>query len=382
MRQNRRHTLEPNSVYVELVAASYSMLVPAAIMATIFVGVGIFCARQIGGPIAWTAILVGLITALSRLGVILAYRRQCDPRIMDRKVAGTWELRLALTTMLFATSLAVLGARSFSSTPSVQMLSTGLLFGFCSGAVARGYIRPRVCAACVTVATLPIALAAVLHGGTAYCLLAGLFIAFLLGSLETIRYAYRLRIEQITLRNKLTLVARHDPMTAIANRFGLSEAFEDLLEARGDQPMLAVHCIDLDRFKPVNDRFGHPTGDALLRMLADRLRAQLRPYDVAARMGGDEFLVVQAGINHADEAEMFARRLVRAISAPYSINGEIVEIGVSLGYVTSPPHAAALEDLLPAADAILYRVKRAGGGVGSAATAEIVPISQGTGTAG
>jgi diguanylate cyclase (GGDEF)-like protein len=369
MVHSTRREPEPTTVYVELIAATFTMLVPAAIMSAIFLAVGSFCAVEIGGMLPWVAIGSGMVASAGRLGVILAYRRQSPLRLADRAVSAVWQFRLALSTLLFAASLALLGVASFlSAKPLPQMLATGLLFGFCSGAVARGYIRPQICAACVTLATLPVAFAAALQGGLGHLILAGMFLAFLAGSLETIGYAYRLAREQIATRNEMTMVARHDPLTGLANRFGLREAFDDLLKAHRDLPMVAVHCLDLDRFKPINDRFGHPAGDALLRELATRILAIAREGDIAARLGGDEFTVVQAGIGHPAEAELFARRLARAIGAPYDIDGKSIEIGVSLGYATSPPEIASLDDLLVAADVTLYRVKRAGGGVGSSAS--------------
>jgi diguanylate cyclase (GGDEF)-like protein len=377
MRYFQSRERESTAVYVELIAASFTMLVPAAIMSAIFLAVGSYCASHIDGALPWIAIAGGMAASAGRLGVILAYRRQPDNRKADRDVSAVWQFRLGLSTLSFAASLGLLGATSFlSHEPTPQMLATGLLFGFCSGAVARGYIRPRICAACVIVATVPTALAAASGGDTGHLLMAALFLAFLLGSLETIRYAYRLALQQIALRNEMTLVARHDALTGLANRFGLRQAFADLLRSHRDVPMVAVHCLDLDHFKPVNDRFGHPVGDALLRELAARITAIVRGGDIAARLGGDEFVIVQAGIGHAEEAELFARRLARAIAAPYVMDGKCIEIGVSLGYATSPPYRMSLDNLIAAADATLYRVKRAGGGVGSSAMEHVPMITR------
>ena len=202
-------------------------------------------------------------------------------------------------------------------------------------------------------------------GDIGHIILAAMILTFLVGSLETIRHGYWLAREQIGLRNEMMMVARHDTLTSLANRFGLREAFEKLVRSHRDKPMVAVHCLDLDRFKPVNDRFGQPAGDALLRELAARIAETVRDDDIAARLGGDEFIVVQGAIGRPEEAEMFARRLARLIAAPYAIDGTLIEIGISLGYATSPPYAASLDALIEAADAALYRVKRAGGGVGS-----------------
>ncbi len=366
MRFLRRAEPESNEVYVELVAAAFTMLVPAAIMSVIFLAVGTFCALEIGGTLPWIAVAGGLAASASRLGVILAYRRQPSVERPTRRGTAVWEFRLGIATLSFAASVALLGVACFvGSEPVSQMLSTSVLFGFCSGAVARGYVRPRICAASVTLAAVPIAATAALAGGIGLLMLASMFLAFLAGSLETIRFAYRRTREQIALRNEMSLVARHDALTGLVNRFGLREAFGDIIRSRGEEPMVAVHCLDLDRFKPVNDCFGHPAGDSLLRELAARILKSVRAGDVAARLGGDEFVVVQTGIERVEEAEMFARRLCRLMSAPYHVDGQPIEIGVSLGYATSPPFGVSLDTLIEAADATLYRVKRAGGGVGS-----------------
>lgn len=127
--------------------------------------------------------------------------------------------------------------------------------------------------------------------------------------------------------------------------------------------MIAVHCFDLDGFKPVNDRHGHPVGDILLMTLAERIRTILRASDVAARTGGDEFVVIQAPIHHAEEAEIFARRLARVITAPYDVNGHSIRVGVSIGYATAPPSERTLDQLIASGDVALYQIKQKGGGV-------------------
>jgi diguanylate cyclase len=113
----------------------------------------------------------------------------------------------------------------------------------------------------------------------------------------------------------------------------------------------------------VNDAFGHPVGDALLRAVSDRLSGLLRQGDVAARIGGDEFVVMQTGATHPGEAELLARRIVREIARPFSIEGQHLEIGTSIGYAVSPTHGQDLDTLLACADVALCDIKRQGGGV-------------------
>lgn len=185
--------------------------------------------------------------------------------------------------------------------------------------------------------------------------------AFLVGGLSSMIARYRAELEKIELRRALDGVARRDHLTDLANRLGLAEHYRHAVEDRAGDCLIAVHCIDLDRFKPVNDRFGHPAGDQLLRVVAQRLRGAIRHGDIAARVGGDEFVVVQRGLRHEDEAELMARRLSRELASPYIIAQESIEIGASLGYVVSDC-SERLDDLIAKADNALYAIKRAGGG--------------------
>lgn len=198
--------------------------------------------------------------------------------------------------------------------------------------------------------------------GPEHWIIAAAFAIFLCGSFETIGQVHRSASRQIAMRLDMGTLARNDPLTALANRLALREAFRSMSAVERQLLMVAVHCFDLDRFKPVNDRYGHPAGDASLRTLAERIRATIQAEDVAARIGGDKFVVIQP-IRVAEEAEMFARRLKRAIAAVYTIDGDAIQIGVSLGYATSPPETRNLDDLIANTDAALYCMKRNGGGI-------------------
>jgi diguanylate cyclase (GGDEF)-like protein len=127
--------------------------------------------------------------------------------------------------------------------------------------------------------------------------------------------------------------------------------------------MIAVHCVDLDQFKRVNDTLGHPVGDAVLRAVALRLRENVREDDLVARLGGDEFSIVQFGIGQAEDAVSLATRLISVLSAPYTINGQEILIGASIGIALSPNDGVDADQLLKNADIALYRSKLDGRGV-------------------
>ncbi len=152
--------------------------------------------------------------------------------------------------------------------------------------------------------------------------------------------------------------AYHDPLTGLANRALFTEiALKQLSAARREQTGLAVLAIDLDEFKTVNDQLGHHVGDLLLQQVAYRLTAHIRNSDLAARQGGDEFLVLMAGADQALAVEL-AKRLVAALSEPYP--GVHIKVSASVGIATYPISADNIDDLLLQADSALYEAKRSG----------------------
>ena len=160
---------------------------------------------------------------------------------------------------------------------------------------------------------------------------------------------------------KVEWLARHDPLTGIANRFYFRESFEDALKIIDQGPAVVLHWIDLDRFKDVNDTLGHPVGDALLKAVAERLRSSVRKTDFLARLGGDEFAIIQMGAGRREQCEQLARRVLHALSKPFHILGHSVSLSASIGIVRAPEHGTTADELMKRADIALYDVKSSGG---------------------
>jgi diguanylate cyclase (GGDEF)-like protein len=157
--------------------------------------------------------------------------------------------------------------------------------------------------------------------------------------------------------------ARLDPLTGLPNRLLLRERLEEALaryQRMGEG--CALLAVDLDRFKAVNDTLGHPVGDALLNVVADRLRSTLRPTDTVARIGGDEFIILQAGIANPEDTQALARRIVDLVGRAYVVEGHLVSIGASVGVAFVPSDGLDAEKLLKNADLALYRAKTDGRG--------------------
>jgi diguanylate cyclase (GGDEF)-like protein len=135
---------------------------------------------------------------------------------------------------------------------------------------------------------------------------------------------------------KIDWLARHDTLTEIANRHHFREQLETCFGALQAGHGFALHWIDLDHFKEVNDSLGHPVGDALLKSVAKRLRKTLRGSDLVARLGGDEFAILQGGAADKAQATKLAKRLMRALAEPHYVLGHPVTTGASIGIALAP----------------------------------------------
>lgn len=157
--------------------------------------------------------------------------------------------------------------------------------------------------------------------------------------------------------------ATHDPLTGLPNRaYFLERLGQSLVVARRRRESLAVLFLDLDRFKHINDTLGHERGDQLLQMVAQRLTDCLPPNAVLARMGGDEFTVLLAGISRPDEAETMANLLLEALRPPVALGAHEFYVGGSIGVSLFPLDGSDADTLLKNADVAMYRAKEQGGG--------------------
>ena len=162
---------------------------------------------------------------------------------------------------------------------------------------------------------------------------------------------------------KIRYLAERDPLSGAFNRASFDGALVTAVRSAATAgSRFAVHCIDLDRFKEVNDTLGHAAGDQVLRHVTARLDALCRPGDVLARLGGDEFAILQAALDGPHDVETRGREIVAALSAPLEIDAHRVPCGVSVGAACFGIDATEVEELLHKADLAMYRSKRAGRG--------------------
>ena len=159
----------------------------------------------------------------------------------------------------------------------------------------------------------------------------------------------------VSLRHQAT----HDSLTGLPNRAHLFDALDRaVIMAREQKTMLALMLMDLDRFKEVNDTFGHHFGDALLRQVSFRIQNQLRGDDMVARLGGDEFAMLFPDTADANQAATTARRILNALELPFVVEGQVLDVGASIGIALYPTHGTDVRSLLRGADVAMYAAKQ------------------------
>jgi diguanylate cyclase (GGDEF)-like protein/PAS domain S-box-containing protein len=167
--------------------------------------------------------------------------------------------------------------------------------------------------------------------------------------------------ERKAAEDRITLMARTDGLTGLANRSTFTERLGHAFAATQRGAMaFAILFLDLDKFKPVNDTFGHPVGDLLLQQVAQRLKSCTRESDVVARLGGDEFAIIQGEMREPANAGVLAQKIQTALALPYLINGNHIDISVSIGISPYVGGNISADDMLAQADLALYRSKDEG----------------------
>ncbi len=170
--------------------------------------------------------------------------------------------------------------------------------------------------------------------------------------------------EAILLDNerKLNFIAHHDPLTGLSNRLLMEERLAHcLLRAKRQEISLALLFMDLDKFKAVNDQWGHDTGDELLRAVAARLLLTVREQDTVARFGGDEFVLLLEDLPNTSGASDVAQKIIHALSEPFQLKEQCVNIGVTIGISLFPADGDTSETLIQRADQAMYRAKQLAG---------------------
>ncbi|HXH15602.1 MAG TPA: EAL domain-containing protein [Sphingomonas sp.] len=251
----------------------------------------------------------------------------------------------------------------------LQLLSVTTAIGYAAGIAGRNAGRPWIALSQLCFASLPLAVGLIVSLEPLKIVLAVVIILFVVAMMDITLQTYGVILKATTVsREKVALaehhaaVARRDDLTGVANRTAFRERFEARLQALdGGAQWLAIHWIDLDRFKEINDSFGHLAGNALLACIARRLDEAFGGSGIVARLGGDEFAVV-CEIEHKIAATAIGRRIIDLVEQPVQHDGRLLRVGASLGIAIAPADGADADTLLKNADLALYRAKDGGRG--------------------
>jgi diguanylate cyclase (GGDEF)-like protein len=168
--------------------------------------------------------------------------------------------------------------------------------------------------------------------------------------------------ERRRIHSQLEYMAQHDMLTGLANRLLFSDRLERAIAlAKREKRNLAMLFIDLDKFKPINDRYGHGIGDLVLKQVAKRMVACVRASDTVGRMGGDEFVVLMPGHIETDGAVVVGVKILNALRQPFLVEDKSLSISSTIGVAIYPEHGSNEIQLIGNADTAMYEAKRAGG---------------------
>jgi diguanylate cyclase (GGDEF)-like protein len=346
---------------MELVDYLYATLLPLVIVACAYIALSLIAFHATGGVFLAIVGTFGSIVGIARVVVAYRYRSLSPEQRRDRGASLKWERRYTYGSYLFAASLGLLEAKLIFDMHELMPLGLALLYAYGAGIAARVCMRPRIAVGSLVLAGLPAVAAMIAQRDFNSLCLAAFTLAFLFGAFETVFHVYKTIIASVTLRYEFAALARHDELTGLPNRLQIREKLiHEIARLRRHGGLIAIHYLDLDRFKMANDNFGHPIGDQVLKHVAKRLGRLVRSDDLIARLGGDEFLLVQTGIAHRGEAEVLAMRIIRSLAQPFEINGREIMIGASVGIAIAPTDSTDVATLIKYADGALYEAKSRG----------------------
>ncbi len=313
------------------------------------------------GDIGYAVISVFIfVTAAARIYALFRYRSRAA-QFSDADVIR-WERLYGAGASAFGLALGMLSYRALEIDDDPgAWVAFGLSMSFCVGMVSRAAIRPWIILNTAAILLMPTIVGGLLRPEFVYKIGALMLVFFWLTLREASRHLSAAFVERLEAKHRLARQATHDFLTGLPNRAAF---FQALAETQDD---FAIVAIDLDGFKPVNDRHGHQAGDDLLRQVAERLSSCVGSVGIAARFGGDEFLMlkpVAAGDDGREQALALTRQAIRDLSMPFLLADIPVRIAASAGILvsTGPVAAAKASQLLDRVDRALYAAKRSGGG--------------------
>lgn len=333
--------------YIELVRSLFDTLVPTLIMNAAFAVVGSIAVMMTRDMTLSILLVSGIIAALWRIAILLLHRGRLAGGGASAVDAGRAERRFAFAYFAFAALFGLFMARCFVlAGAELRFFCIALVYGYGAGVAAGISLRPWVGVPSILLGVVPFVAVAFYcddgsHGG-----LAVITLFFLAGGIESMLRRYRGTVRRLAVEHRLSVVDRHDALTGLPNQLTLEEHFAGLAALGAAQSLVAVHAIGCDNMESINHQLGFVAGDDILKAVADRLRRIVPVHDMAVRLPGARFAVVQTALAHERRAETFARELYDVLSAPFAIAGSSVALHLSIGYAAESRAQAQVASLV------------------------------------
>lgn len=353
----------PDDIYTGLVRLLFSAF-PQVASVTSGTVIGAFAIAYGRSSIEnWVIAIASVGVAVFRISILLLFSWTSKDTISVRR-AKAWELGYWVGSIAMAcviASLEIVAVIGGADT-GTQLLCLGLAMATCGGQCSiRISCRPWIP---ITTGTI------VLGGFSGACLstpdnmhwiVGMLLILYWLSFVEACSQSGRTIIALRLSELKISKAAHTDDLTGLMNRRAFRDNFESIAQRKRPSSNYALLALDLDGFKHVNDSYGHPVGDHLLKLVSHRLHACHARTDSLARLGGDEFSILIPEFDTIDRVRELAEAVIEAVSKPYDISGLTIKIGVSIGIAHSTS-SCDFEQLTSLADQALYQAKRGGRG--------------------
>jgi diguanylate cyclase (GGDEF)-like protein len=345
-------------LHFELVQALYrtpKSIIGATIAALTVIAITI---GMSGDPVYAWFFAAFLIVGLGRTGAILLHRRARHGS-EDRDATIRWERRALCGAWAFAGLVGLVGAYTVihHTGTANELLVNSCVMGYIAGISSRNASRPIISVGQVSFTAFPFALALLAQADLVHTVLAAFIVTLYVSIVVICRSVFENIVSRQNAFRKIESIARRDPLTDLWNRAAFIELLEKRLAVAGELTTLVL--IDLDHFKDVNDTFGHQAGDAVLREAGHRIKSVVRATDEVARIGGDEFVVMLVGADHA-ETRVLAKRILATFMSPFIVGTSQNVCRASIGYAVAPSDGATGTELFRNADLALYEAKQSG----------------------
>jgi diguanylate cyclase (GGDEF)-like protein len=347
-------------VQVELTRMVFDGVMPTVLTGGISIAAAtaVIAAHYADLMLWWLAVAIfGLL--FWRVLVVRAFYAVPDDKL-TADAAYRWELLFGISTLLYSCAIATVPIHVFGNHESMAEGWCAMgMFVIASGIGARVALRPWIEQSSGMVMLLGLSYVLLRSDAILVQCSTSSVLAYLYLYCDSIRAKHGIVVDQIRTKRQLVDLTQRDALTGLANR----RHFETRLTAAcGQAGEFSILYIDLDKFKAVNDSYGHGTGDILLQLVAERLRGAVRGGDLIARIGGDEFAILQSAPSTEATARALATRINQDMAAVFEIEGHALRIGASIGIRLATEREKDAAALLRHADSALYSVKKSGGG--------------------